>query len=365
MPFEIDVLAVGEGERSGDAIAVRFGSPGAYQVMVYDGGTQTAGEALVQHVRTHYQTNRVDYVVNSHPDTDHASGLSVVLTHLDVGQLWIHRPWTYSRAILQYFRDGRLTSSSLSNRLKEEMSAAHSLEQLAILKGIPVYEPFQGAQIGPFFVLSPKQDWYVHTLIPEFEKSPMQKSTAGTSNLGFGLARGMTAAALNIYGWVAEQWGYETLRETSETSAENESSVILYGEIDDKGILLTGDGGIRALSAAANRLASCGVSLPGHLRYVQVPHHGSRHNVSMSVLDRLVGARKFWDDGVYPITAFASVGAKSTTHPRKAVVNAFMRRGARVYQTKSMSIWFGQNMPARGWAPIEGLPFSDQVEVWE
>lgn len=38
--YEIDFLAVGDGERSGDAIAVRYGSPGAYRVMVVDGGTK-------------------------------------------------------------------------------------------------------------------------------------------------------------------------------------------------------------------------------------------------------------------------------------------------------------------------------------
>ena len=52
------------------------------QVLIYDGGNQESGKALVQHIRTHYGTNRVDYVVNSHPDADHASGLAVVLEGL-------------------------------------------------------------------------------------------------------------------------------------------------------------------------------------------------------------------------------------------------------------------------------------------
>ena len=41
--YEIDFLPVGSGERSGDAICVRCGSPGDYKVMVYDGGTKESG----------------------------------------------------------------------------------------------------------------------------------------------------------------------------------------------------------------------------------------------------------------------------------------------------------------------------------
>jgi hypothetical protein len=65
MGFEIDFLPVGAGEKSGDAIAVRFGdlSRNEPTVSVIDGGTQDSGEALVSHVRQHYGTNRVDFAI--------------------------------------------------------------------------------------------------------------------------------------------------------------------------------------------------------------------------------------------------------------------------------------------------------------
>jgi len=173
--YEIDFLPVGNGERSGDAIAVRYGSQGKYKVLIYDGGTKESGQALVNHVRTYYGTTFVDHVSNSHPDSDHASGLSVVLEQLSVGELWMHRPWGYSSVILDYFRDGRITNNSLAEYLKKNVAAAYALEKIAEEKGIPVQEPFMGAQIGGFFVLSPERGWYIHQLIPEFEKSPDQK----------------------------------------------------------------------------------------------------------------------------------------------------------------------------------------------
>lgn len=363
--YEIDFLPVGNGERSGDAIAVRYGTPGNYKVMVYDGGTKESGQALVDHIKKYYQTTRVDYMVNSHPDADHSSGLSVVLEQLDVRELWMHRPWEHSAKISDYFNDGRITDESLAERLKAKMAAAYALEKLAMDKGIPIYEPFRGAMIGDFVVLSPEQHWYLHTLVPEFEKSPEQKKQVVDAALSL-LLKSMAEAAGKIVTWIAEQWGIETLRENVETSAENESSVVLYGVIDSRGILLTGDAGVRALTATADFTESSGVSLPADLRFAQIPHHGSRHNVSTSVLDRVIGPRKPTDDGATTKTAFVSAGKDSTTHPRKMVVNAFLRRGAKVVATQGETKRHSHKMPPRdGWIAATPLSFSNQVESWD
>ncbi len=362
--YEIDFLPVGNGERSGDAIAVRYGTPGIYKVMVYDGGTKESGQALVDHIKSYYQTSRADYIVSSHPDADHASGLSIVLEQMEVGELWMHRPWEHSATIKDYFQDGRITDESLAERLKTKMAAAYALEKLATQKGIPIIEPFRGAAIGGFVVLSPERDWYIHTLVPEFEKSPEQKKQAADAGL-HALFKALAEASGKAVSWIAEKWNIETLREDVETSAENESSVVLFGEIDGRGILLTGDAGVRALTATANFAESKNVLLPSRLRFVQVPHHGSRHNVSTTVLDRILGPRKTTNDGVTTKTAFVSAGKDSTTHPRKMVINAFIRRGASVVPTQGQIKCSRHNMPSRGWDSATPLAFSDQVEPWD
>src|SRR5262245_9392200 len=135
MAFEIDFLPVGEGEKSGDAIALRWGNltgPRRQQVvMVIDGGTIEAGERLVQHVETHYQTATVDRGVNTHRGGDHASGLSVVLEELKVGHLWLHRPWEHSGEIRDLFEDGRLSDDGLSAKMRKALADAWELEKLA------------------------------------------------------------------------------------------------------------------------------------------------------------------------------------------------------------------------------------------
>ncbi len=182
--YEIDFRAVGEGDRSGDAIAVRWGTPGNFKILVYDGGTKKSGQELADYIKIHFQTNYVDYVVNSHPDSDHASGLSVILEELTVGELWMHQPWKYSASIRDYFHDQRITDESLARRLQGRMAAAYELENIAEEKNIPIFEPFQGSKIGDFVVLAPEEEHYVHQLIPRFEKSPDLKEGGRSRSYG-------------------------------------------------------------------------------------------------------------------------------------------------------------------------------------
>lgn len=362
--YEIDFLPVGNGDRSGDAIACRWKDGDTYKVLAYDGGTKESGQALVDHIKKYYGVTKVDYVVNSHPDSDHASGLQVVLEQLEVGELWMHRPWEYSSVIRDYFHDGRITDDSLAERLKTKMAAAHTLECIAIEKNIPIYEPFQGNYIGPFLVLSPDSDWYVHDLIQAFEKSPEQKSAAmeAIDRAYVSLAE----AIRKVMNWVAEKWDSESLRENVSTSAENESSAILLGLFGDRGVLLTGDSGIQALARAADYAESLGHALPDLLSFIQVPHHGSRNNISPSILDRLVGPKKTLQDENYTKTAFVSAGKDSTTHPRRMVVNAFLRRGAKVIATQGGVKWHHYNMPFRGdFVSVSSMAFFGEVESWD
>src|SRR5262245_4806281 len=98
MAYEIDFMPVGDGERSGDAVAMRFGNlqSGQQTVVVIDGGTKESGNALVEHVRSFYGTQTVDAVVCTHSDADHASGLTEVLDSLTVKELWMHLPWQHA-----------------------------------------------------------------------------------------------------------------------------------------------------------------------------------------------------------------------------------------------------------------------------
>lgn len=178
MAFEVDFLPVGEGEKSGDAIAIRFGDLVSNQqtVIVIDGGTQDSGDALVKHLKLHYKTNRVDFAILTHPDGDHASGLRTVLEEMQVGHLLMHRPWQHAADICDMFKSGRLTTAGLKDKLKEGLQLAWELEQIAIRKKIPITEPFAGVgtNSGSLLVLGPTKDYY-QSLMPEFRCTPEPK----------------------------------------------------------------------------------------------------------------------------------------------------------------------------------------------
>jgi beta-lactamase superfamily II metal-dependent hydrolase len=237
MNYEIDFLPVGNGDKSGDAICLRWEENDSYKIMVVDGGSKESGQKLVDHIIKYYGTTTVDYVVNTHPDQDHASGLSIVLEKLTVKELWIHRPWNYTTEIMNYFKDGRITAESLKRRLELSFSYVKPLEEIANDKRILVKEPYQGEYIGIFEVLSPSKNWYLHDLIPDFSKTPDKKEGIFTE--------AFESMRETVLSWREEDLHIETLREDGKTSADNESSVILYANINNKGVLLTGDSGIR------------------------------------------------------------------------------------------------------------------------
>lgn len=355
--YEIDFLAVGDGKRSGDAIAVRYGSPGAYRIMVVDGGNKESGQALVDHIKGYYNSTRVDYLVNTHPDTDHASGLEVVMENLQVGEAWVHQPWNYPEKIINWFKDGRITVDSLRERLQDALYHAYRIEELAKAKHVPVYEPFQGSKIGDFHVVSPSRDWYLD-IIAHFDKTPVPKTTPPSG----GLRQMATVLTEKVRAWLDERWDFETLKDGEETSYDNESSVILYAYLAERGILLTGDAGVEALTRTAAYLESFNIDLPNSLKFIQIPHHGSRHNVGPSILNRLIGPRLQYGTGSSR-TALVSAGAKSDTHPRRVVTNAFRRRGTKVIAAKGISIRHHHNMGTRsGWSDAAEVPFYDKVE---
>ncbi len=359
MAYQIDFLPVGDGQKSGDAIALRFGNLTSEQfVMVIDGGTKDAGERLCEHIRTHYGTGYVDLVVSTHPDADHAGGLTVVLEQMEVGRLWMHRPWLHAADIKELFRSGRLSTSGLRESLQRALQNAHDLEQLAQVKRIPIDEPFAGAAL-PFGnlgvrVLSPTEARY-QSLLPHFRETPVPRHAPGAFQR-------MVGAATEAVRWLAESMNIETLvdAEVGDTSAENETSVVLVLQIDGHQMLFTGDAGVLALSDALQRAGALGVNLSAS-QLIQVPHHGSKRNVGPTVLDQLVGRK---NGGVVTKSAYVSAAKEGTevNHPSRKVVNAFKRRGAEVYATQGKTILHSHNSPRQGWGPVSPLPFYDRVE---
>lgn len=137
--------------------------------------------------------------------------------------------------------------------------------------------------------------------------------------------------------------------------------------MDDEAILLTGDAGIPALTQSVGFLERVKWDF-SKLKFIQVPHHGSRRNVGPTLLSKLLGP-KLRTEAVSK-TAFVSVAnLTDDKHPSKRVMNAFRRRGAPVHATGGMGKMHGQNAPGwqarAGWNASVPLPFYAEVEELE
>lgn len=352
--FEIDFLDV-ESAKSGDAISLRYKIGDTTNIHVVDGGFQETGQKVVDHIRKYYNNpDYIQHVVVTHPDGDHVGGLQTVLEQFNVEHLWMLRPWLYVNEIIDQFP--RFSSvENLQKRLKEIYKNIAVLEEIAKSKNIEICEPFQGAIIGEFTVLTPSKKRYID-LIVQSERTPEPTRDAQKTASIRELFEKMIAL-------IKTPWGKEIFS-TDETSTENEMSVVQYAKLCNKHLLLTADAGRNGLTEAADFAPYVGLSLPGIDRF-QVPHHGSRHNVSTEILDHWLGPRlssKLQKDKE-KFTAIVSSAKKDEDHPRKAVIRALIHRGAKVFTTEGSSHRTSQNAPDRnGWSAATSLEYPEEQE---
>ena len=353
MSFEIDIHAIGEGQSSGDAITLRFGTFGTPQqkVVVVDGGYHADGERLVDFIPNTYGTRMIDLVISTHPHDDHIGGLRPILESLEVRELWMHRPWARSRSINTYITDGRVTHRSLTERLQRSFAQAHELEELANARGVSIREPFAGVTFENAVIVAGPTEEYYASVMASFDEE--QRATT----FGELLARAAKAAS----GWILESWDKEELVEPDDdaVSPVNNSSTILYLNLE-KLILLTADAGVPALRRALDLLSFAQLSTD--FMWLQLPHHGSKRNVGPSILNRLFGPPFGPESNKWGMASAATKG--SPKHPSQRVINAVRRRGGKTKATSGQGILLkSSDISLRlGYTPLSTLEFVSPYE---
>jgi beta-lactamase superfamily II metal-dependent hydrolase len=331
--YVADFLPVGDGQDSGDAIAMQFTNPetGTNAVAIIDAGFKDDGEALVEHVRTHYDTATVELAILTHPDGDHIGGMGEVIRNMNVRRLWLHDIGTRGGAALP------------------AAEAVDELIALAAENGTIVQEPWAGVHAfgGALTILGPTQDYYDELL--------QEQLTRAVPVLAKGVS--LREAALGLFNRFATALPIEMPFDAKEVTPRNNSSIITHVAIDGKSMLFTGDAGVPALERAWDRAESLGVTAAPDM--AQIPHHGSRRNASSAWLDRLLGSTGQAETR----SAYVSVVPNSDKHPSGRVVNAYKRRGCRVVATAGKPVCFGDWAGRPNWFPVDGLgPMEEEIE---
>jgi hypothetical protein len=270
----------------------------------------------------------------------------------------MHRSWEHAQDIKESFKDGRITGKGLKESLKKSLENAYELEFVAKKKQIPIFEPFSDLVKAEhqIVILGPSKEFY-EGLLPNFRETPEPKEAMA-------LPTRLVTAVKKVINWIAESWGKETLvdPEEGETSAENNTSVILLFQIDSKKFLFTGDAGKEALDNAIDKAETLGINLR-EVRFIQIPHHGSKHNIGPTILNKIIGEKLPKSPDNFSKTAFVSSPKEGDPkHPSRKVVNAFIRRGVKVIATQGNAILHrSSDSPDRGWSRANPLPFYDEV----
>ena len=349
MQYEVDYIPVGTGEKGGDAIVFRYGDFSdltKQYVVVIDGGTKDSGKLLVEHIKQYYGTTYVDLVVASHLHNDHISGLTEVLENMTVAKIAVHCPWDYTQAIKR-MTNTESSISGLQSKLEKSLSGLSTLVDLAESKKIPIIQPFQGEKIlDGLYVLGPSKAYY-QQLLANFGVTPEVKEEHRIDKI--------ISVAKEAATWIAEALHIETLTDDyPDTDSENNSSLVLLFVCDGKKFLFTGDAGKDALGKVIEYTNSINFDLSG-LDFFDVPHHGSKRNLSPTILNKLK-----------PKQAFISCPPQGDPkHPSRKVVNALLRRGSAVHTNKNKLTLChpSANVPARqGWGPATPESFYNQVE---
>jgi beta-lactamase superfamily II metal-dependent hydrolase len=336
---EVDFLPVGESGRHGDAIAIRLKRAGAETAshIIIDAGFEDDGAALVEHVEKYYATRSIDIALLTHPDADHIGGMGTVLRELDVGALCIHR---------------------LGERGGAGLPAAERVDELieiAEARGTRVYEPFAGLHglDGAFRILGPTEEYYRDLVAAQVEQAD-QRARSGQRSRVAAAVRHLGERALAA---IPPEVPFD---DGGGTNPRNNSSAITLITFDGHRMFFPADAGVPAIDRALDWAAESGIEAT-RPDFVQLAHHGSRHNASSELLNRWLGSTGQSQSR----TAFVNVAPEAKRHPSPRVANGYMRRGYHVHETKgSAKRHSSPDAPPReGWVP--STPLQPLVESTE
>lgn len=373
--YEIDFMSPCA-DKSADAIVKYYWHNGDFVLHVTDAGFRSTAENLLEHINYHYAAHgRIDHLVITHDDQDHASGARVILENFRVDNLWINRPWWFARELLPRFDNCR-SDVHLVGNLRSAYSDLAEAEDAALRQGTDIHLAFAGTQIGAFTVLSPTREFFLQMVL-ESKKTPKSTLVRPARSQAISLAPAVAArrAAISatqlLYGagdqkLVRAAWG-EELFSTEHTEPDNELSIVQFADFNGHRVLLTGDAGRRGLVCAITQARAQRIDISG-LRVFQAPHHGSRRNVDAGILDALLGFKipqpMYWDQ-MPQRWAMISAAEKDPDHPRKAIVRALAHRGYRPV-TQEGAGWvrfYNEALTTFHGSPLRMLPYPDSHEA--
>jgi len=308
--IEVDMLSLG----NADCILVSFWSGFSVHRVLIDGGNKGDAPTVRAFLRN-LKIETIDDVLSTHLHDDHSGGLIELLSDetLTFGKVWCHVPQWHVDNMDKAWAALKAAGSSSDEaaKIRKSLQTVADIYAIAQKRGIPHEEPFKGKRLGNLEVCSPTVEFYdgLAIEITDVEKIKAEDAAEVRYDTQTTLEETMFKAILD------DSSSDSSLLTDPHTTPENESSAVTGTQHDGKVFLFTSDAGTCALTNVLRDYKVKG------LHWMQIPHHGSRRNITKSLIDTFA-----------PNTAYVSAEG-SKKHPRRAVVNAFKEAGATVYST--------------------------------
>lgn len=307
--IEIDMLSVG----NADCILVSYWSGLSVQRVLIDGGNKGDAPTVRAFLRG-LKIETIDHVLSTHLHDDHSGGLIELLSDetLKFGKVWCHVPhWHVDMDKVWPALKAAGSSSDEAAKIRKSLQTVTDIFNIAKKRSIALEEPFKGKRVGFLEVCSPTVEFYDGLVVEmtDVEKIKAEDEAETRYDIQTNLEEVMSKAILG-------ETSDSSLLTDPHTQPENESSVVTGVTHDKKVCLFTADAGTCALTNVLRDYPGC-----KKLFWMQIPHHGSRRNVTKNLIDLFA-----------PNTAFVSAEG-SKKHPRRAVVSAFKDAGTSVYST--------------------------------
>lgn len=292
--------------KKGDSILLRNWEGREATRILVDGGKRENTENLEKFIEDR-EIDEIDHLVCSHHHHDHSSGLVKVVEEelFDIRKAWMHLPESHSdtsriRKAVSSWNDSHEPlgedKHKFSRRIEASLDDARNLRDALEARGIPIEEPFEGKAVGFLECLGPSESYY-QSKIQTYESE--DGIDANRKNFQRELVD-VKQASLSTRAHNTDEWPDEP-----STSDLNNTSTIFEVKPSEASMLLTADVGVEALERANHPLSD--------LDFVQIPHHGSRHNITPEWIDR-------FDADSAHVSA-----PNDESHPAQCVVRRFQR----------------------------------------
>lgn len=312
MDFVIDFVYVGDG----DGIIVWGRNPNESDFVFFlDGGNKEFGTKIVEHykewIKPHLYQKRTIAFINSHPHADHINGLIEIVKEIGDEMHWgiYNDPVLFiSEELKENIKQSALRKEDADiDHLYKSFEKIQELNDLCAKYKIKKREALSDAfKYKEIKIISPSREFYT---------SKVQLFT----NIDFLKKVDYSKTFSEVNETLESLISCAVVDEKNDASPENLSATVI--EIIDssnKRYLLTSDAGVEAF----DDMEKNGFTTE-NLNFVQLPHHGSRRNIS-----------KNWI-GKFAPEMFLISAEGNKKHPRKAVISCIKKNlpNCKIYST--------------------------------